>query len=187
MRSLSVKGCVFLRRKNPCFDFNRLLLFVWVRICRKLVTIFASIMFVIWLLHLIRKGCVPTNTVETYGSFSTSSQVTVITADQPLGQTLMCLGKTILGYDGRPAYWDNIHEMFRYELVFFVLSKLFTNTEKGTTPSCLQMTITISMFLWSARIQTHAHTHTHTHTRTHARTQNMYLEYLSDVAVLFCS
>ena len=34
VRSLSEKGRVFLRRKNYCFDFNRLLLFVWVRTCR---------------------------------------------------------------------------------------------------------------------------------------------------------
>ena len=46
--------------------------------------------------------------------------------------------------------------MFRYELVLFVLSKLFIIIEKGPTGCCLKMAIDISMFLW--------YTHTHTHT-----------------------
>ena len=43
-RSLSKEGRVFfLKRKKTCFEFTFLLLFVWVWICRKMVTIFALV------------------------------------------------------------------------------------------------------------------------------------------------
>ena len=111
-----------------------------------------------------------------------------MTVDQPLEAMAKetqwskpdVLGKDkFLGYDGGPAYWDDIHEIFRYELGFF---SFWVNCLPQYWKSCYTLLFKDDdSYFYVFMVRKNMHTHTHTHRVC------MYLEYLSAVVVLFFS